>query len=70
VEYLIKFSFTCAKKNRFTNKTGDITITIDSPMSINDIKNNNEIKSMIISDLVLKTGLVILLFEIISIKQI
>jgi hypothetical protein len=70
MEYLIKFSFACAKKNRLTNKTGEITIKSDSPMSINDIKNNNEIKSMIISDLVLKTGLVILLFEIISIKQI
>ena len=69
MEYLIKFEFTCHKNSRFTGKSGEVSITTESPMPIDEIKNSDVIKTMIGNDMALKTGMDVLSVEIISVTE-
>ena len=70
MEYLIKFDFTCHKSGRFKGKSGEVSITTESPVSIHEIKNSDVVKTMIGNDMASKTGMSVLSVDITYVQEI
>jgi hypothetical protein len=68
--YLIKFDITCFKSGKFSGKSGDVTITTESPVSIHEIKNSDVVKTMIANDMAIKTKKSILSVDITEVNEI
>jgi len=68
--YLIKFDFTCHKSSRFVGKSGEVSITTESPVSIHEIQNSDVVKTMIGNDMASKTGMSVLSVDITHVQEI
>lgn len=70
MNYLIKFYFTGHKSGHFKGKSGEVSITTESPVSIHEIQNSDVVKTMIGNAMALKTGMSILSVDITHLQEI
>ena len=70
MNYLIKFDFTCVDSGMFKGKSGEVSITTESPVSIHEIQNSDVVKTMIANDMASKTGMSIFSVDINNVSEV